>query len=325
VRNARTLLVLGGAAALGLACRGSEKVGDKRGYACAEVSTKDDRAEIELGGAKLVRVGPRGELAVGPGAAIAVASLEGGPPLDLDRVKPPPEVAIAFLVGLGGLPRAALVEILRALSQAAPIVVVPGPRDEPEVVRAAAKEFPRVIDGTVLRALVATTGEGATGIEIVTMPGADDPASLSDHGRGCVLREIDARTLAGRLGPPARGRPRIVVSYGSPARTSSTAGPPTGTEQGKTALDAFHLPPPDPSADDHRGIAGWIVAGPVDTDAVDALVLADGASAPRIPMPRLGTPRTTSAPAVVPPGWLLLDAREGAVGMRSTSASIASD
>lgn len=276
------------AVAPGCRCKGDTKVGDKRAFACAEVPTKDDKADVDLGGgAKLVRVGVRAELTGVPDGPIAITSLQGVGEGGVGPTAPPAGVAAAIVVGLGGLPRAGLAAALSSFAKAAPLVVVAsGPQDEVDVVRAAIGDAgPRVVDGGLVRAL------SVAGVEAVTLPGSDDPSTLPDHGRGCVLRVEDVKALAAKLGPATAGRPRLAVAFAAPSRD----------EQRPGALDGL------------ADVAAWAIAGPLDADADPDLTLAPGARAPLVPVPRATGARTTSVPAVVPAGWLLARAQEGAL------------
>ncbi len=279
-------IALASAIAPGCRCKGGTKVGDKRAFACAEVPAKDEASEIDLGGgAKLVRAGVRAELRGVADGPVAITSFEGGSAGAEQPPAPPAGVAAAIVVGLGGLPRASLAAALTSIAKSAPLVVVAsGPQDEVDVVRAAIGDAgPRVVDGGLVRAL------SVGGLEAVTLPGSDDPSTLPDHGRGCILRDEDVKALAAKLGPKAEGRPRLAVAFAAPSRDPSGPG----------VLDAL------------GDVAAWAIAGPIDAHADPVLVLPPGARAPLVPVPRAIAARTTSAPAVVPPGWLVARAHEG--------------
>lgn len=270
----------------GCRCRGETKVGEKRAFACAEVPSKDAHQELELGdGKKLVRDGVRARVqGVADDAAVAVTSFEGGA-ADLAI---PSGTAAVFVVGLGGLSREKLAAALTATSKRVPLVVaVMGPEDEVDVARnAIADAGSRVVDGGVVRAFA------LAGLELVTIPGSDDPASLADHGRGCVVRPEDTRALAQKLG--AATRPRVALVYAAPSRDPSRP----------LANDAL------------TGVSTWLVGGPIDSDAPPELAIAKGAYAPSIAVPRAAKPRTSSTPGVTPPGMLLLRADGTTVQLR---------
>ncbi len=265
-------------AANGCRCRG-EKVGDKRALACAEVASKSEHKELDLGeGRRLVRDGVRATISgASAEAPVAVTSFEGGA-ADLTL----PAVSAVFVVGLGGLPRDALAAALTALGKRAPVVAVMGPGDDVDGARAAISDAgARVIDGSVARAFT------LAGVELVTLPGSDDAASLADHGRGCVLRADDVRALAQLLGP--KSKPRVSLSYASPSRDPARP----------VATDAL------------TDVTALLVSGPLDRDSPGELAIAPGAPVPLIPVPRARAPRTTSSPGVIAPGYLLVRA-EGA-------------
>ncbi len=274
--------------------KGNATIGDKRAFTCAEVPEKDAHQEVDLGGGrKLVRDGVRAELrGVSPEAPVLVTSLDGGS-ADLD----PRDAALVMVVGLGGLDLATLSRSLRSLSRGGALVVaLAGPRDDVEVVRNALSEVgPSASDGGVVRAVMLPSG-----LEVIALPGSDDPASLAEHGRGCVLRADDLRALAQKLGRAAPGRVRVAVSYSMPR------------------------------ADTLPDVSVWMVGGPYDGDAPDEVTLRAlpaGSSGPsvRLPVPRLLAARTTSAPAVVPPGAAILRVKEGTIVLSRTDASDARD
>ncbi|MGZ3419818.1 MAG: hypothetical protein ACXWUG_31475 [Polyangiales bacterium] len=284
----REVLILGLVLAFG-GCRrkGDTKVGEKRAYACGEVPSRDSKSEIDLGeGKKLVREGVRAELrGVSADAPMIVTSLDGG------RGGPaiPPGISAVFVVGLGGLQREPLAEVLRAISKSAPLVVaIAGPEDEVDLVREAiADAGTRVIDGGVVRAFA------VAGLEAVTLPGSDDPAALGEHGRGCVLRESDVKALAAKIG--AAAKPRIVIAWAPPSRDKTR-----------------------PLAADAIGAASaFFIGGPLDVDAAPDLDLPAGSPAPLIPVPRASAPRTTSTPGLVPPGSLRIRAAGTTLEVRS--------
>ena len=63
-------------------------------------------------------------------------------------------------------------------------------------------------------------------------------------------------------------------------------------------------------------VSAWLVGGPLDRDGAVELALAPGAAPPLLPIPRAVAPRTTSTPGLVPPGFVLLEARGGIVQMK---------
>lgn len=262
----------------GCRCRG-EKVGDKRALACAEVPSKSEHKELDLGeGRRLLRDGARATL-TGTSAETpaAITSFEGGA-ADLTV----PEVSAVFVVGLGGLSRAALAPALTALSKRAPVVAVMGPGDDVDGARAAMSDAgARVIDGSITRAFA------LAGVEIVTIPGSDDPASLAEHGRGCVVRADDVRALAQVLGP--KSKPRVSLVYAAPSRDPARP----------VATDAL------------SDVTAVLVGGPLDRDAPSELAIAPREPVPMIAVPGAASARTTSSPGVIAPGYLLVRA-EGA-------------
>jgi hypothetical protein len=285
----REVLILALVLASG-ACRrkGDTKVGEKRAYACGEVPSRDSKSEIDLGeGKKLVRDCVRAELRGVPAEApLLVTSLDGGK----GAPQIPAGVSAVFVVGLGGLHREPLAEILRAASKSAPLVVaVAGPEDEIDLVREAiADAGSRVVDGGVIRAF------SLAGLEAVTLPGSDDPAALGEHGRGCVLRESDVKALAAKIG--AATKPRVVVAWAPPSRDKSR-----------------------PLAADSIGAASaFFIGGPLDVDAAPDLDLPAGAPVPLLPIPRATAPRTTSTPGLVPPGALRVRATGTTIEVRSS-------
>ncbi len=289
------------AAAPSCRCRGKASVGDKQGYSCAEVPAKDAHEETDLGGGlKLVRDGVRADVRGLPADAFAaVTSFETGiAPLAVPAPGAPTP-AIVFVVGLGGvagLDRPALAGGLAAMAQRTSLVVaVAGPGDDLDVVRAAiADAGKRVVDGAIYRAF------RVGGAEIVTLPGADDPPAIPEHGRGCVLRLEDARALAQKLG--VASAPRVVVAWSAPAR------------------DAAHPSP----ADALPGVAAWLVAGPADDAWASPLEIGSAAPsasaslAPIVAAPRARTARTTSAPARIAPGALSIHVENGTLVLRDS-------
>jgi hypothetical protein len=299
-------LALAIAAAPSCRCRGKASVGDKQGYSCAEVPAKDAHEELDLGGGqKLVRDGVRADLrGVSADAFAAVTSFETGvAPIAL----PTPPPSIVFVVGLGGaagLDRGSLAAGLSMLAQQAALVVaVAGPADDLDVVRAAiADAGKRVVDGAIFRAF------RVGGVELVTLPGGDDPPAIPEHGRGCVLRLEDARALAQKLG--AASAPRVAIAWSAPGR------------------DAAHPSP----ADALPGVSAWIVAGPADdawaspleVGPVSAAATASSSAPPPtspppiVAAPRARTARTTSAPARIAPGATLVRVENGALVLRDS-------
>lgn len=269
----------------GCRCRG-EKVGDKRAVACAEVPTRDAHDELDLGaGKRLIRDGVRASITgVADETPIAVTSFEGGA-TDVDFGA----VSAIFVVGLGGLGRSTLATALTALTKRAPMVVaVMGPGDEVDLSRAAIGDA-HVVDGSAIRAFA------IAGIELVTIPGSDDPASLPENGRGCVVRADDIRALAQKLG--ARSRPRVAVAYAAPSRD-----------------------PARPTASDGLGdVSAWLIAGPLDRDAPSEQLITSGPP-PLIPIPRVSAVRTTSTPSVVAPGYVLVRAEGTAIQIKRNKA-----
>jgi hypothetical protein len=262
----------------GCRCKGETKIGEKRAFACAEVPSKDAHEEIDLGdGKRLIRDGVRVTVrGVTEDAPVAITSFEGGA-ADLSV---PSGTSAVFVIGLGGLSREALAKALTATSKRVPLVVaVMGPEDEVDLARAAIGDAgARVVDGGSLRAF------SLAGLEIVTVPGSDDPASLAEHGRGCVIRPEDTRALMQKLG--AHSRPRVALVYATPSRD-----------------------PARPLANDAlTEVASWFVGGPIDSDAPSELAIAQGSHAPLIAIPRARAPRTSSTPGLTPPGMLLLRA-----------------
>lgn len=262
-------------------------MGEKRAYACGEVPSRDSKSEIDLGdGKKLARDGVRAELrGVAVEAPLLLTSLDGG------RGGPsvPPGTAAVFVVGLGGLGREPLAEVLRATSKSAPLVVaIAGPEDEVDLVREAiADAGNRVVDGGVVRSFA------LAGLEAVTLPGSDDPAALGEHGRGCVLRDLDVKALAAKIG--AASKPRIVIAWAPPSRDKTR-----------------------PLAADAIGPASaFFIGGPLDVDAAPDLDLPAGAPTPLIPVPRAIAPRTTSTPGLVPPGALRVRAAGTTIEVRA--------
>lgn len=299
-RHEGQVLALALAAALfpGCRCRGDTKVGDKRAFACAEVPSRDAHEETDLGdGKRLVRDGVRAVLrGVPEDAPVLVTSFEGasegaaGGPGGVVELAIPKDVAAVFVVGLGRLPREPLARSFEALAKKAPlVVVVPGPEDEVDLVRAAiADSGKRVVDGGVVRALAAAN------LEVVVVPGSDDPSAIAEHGHGCVVRAEDVKALAAKLGARAQGRPRVALVYAAPSRD-----------------------PQNPRANDALSeVSAWLVGGPLDRDGAAELTLPAGSPAPLLPVPRATSPRTTSTPGLVPPGWLLLRAEGGAVQIK---------
>jgi len=268
------------------ACRrkGNATVGDKRAFTCAEVERKDSHEEIDLGsGKKLVRDGVRAELrGAAADAPVLVTSIDGG----VSRLDPQ-NAALVVVVGLGALDRPTLSSALGALAKnGALVVAVAGPQDDVEIVRGAIVDAgAHVVDGGVVRAIV------HAGIELVTLPGSDDPHSLAEHGRGCVLRADDLAALVGKLGRVGAGRARIVASYSA------------------QKLDAI----PDVSA--------WLVAGPYDFDAPEDVRLAAGMPPVRIAIPRMRVARTTSIPATIPAGGALVRIKDSALAISRVEAT----
>lgn len=272
----------------GCRCKGDTKVGEKRAFACAEVPSRDAHDEVDLGeGKRLVRDGVRASIkGVPDDAPVAVTSFEGG----AGEPALPSNVGAVFVVGLGRLPREALAQALSSLAKKVPVVVaVAGPEDEVDLVRAAiADAGKRVVDGGVIRAF------SLGGLEVVTIPGSDDPSTIAEHGRGCVVRAEDVRALSQKLGPRAPNRPRVALVYAAPGRD-----------------------PGNPRANDALAeVSAWLVGGPLDRDGAVELALAPGAAPPLLPIPRAVAPRTTSTPGLVPPGFVLLEARGGIVQMK---------
>lgn len=259
----------------GCRCRG-EKVGDKRAVACAEVPSRDTHAELDLGdGKRLIRDGVRASLqGVANETPIAITSFEGGA-ADVD----PGAVSTIFVVGLGSLERKALAAALTTLTKRAALVVaVLGPADEVDVSRGAiADAGAHVVDGSTLRAF------SMAGVEVVTVPGSDDAASLPENGRGCVVRADDVKALTQKLGP--RSRPRLALAYAAPSRDSTKP----------SAADAL------------TDVQAWLIAGPLDRDAPSEQLIPPGPP-PLIAIPRLFAARTTSTPSVVAPGYILVRA-----------------
>jgi len=297
-RQEGRLLILALAAALssGCRCKGDTKVGDKRAFACAEVPSRDTHEETDLGdGKRLVRDGVRAIVRGVPDDAPTVVTSfegatgatdsEGGSAGVLPARRPielpvPNGVAAVVVVGLGRLAREPLAAALSALAKKAPLVVaVAGPEDEVDFVRAAiADAGKRVVDGGVVRALAISN------LELVVVPGSDDPSSIAEHGRGCVVRVEDVRALASKLGPPVQGKPRVALVHAAPSRD-----------------------PQKPMANDAlNDVTAWLVGGPLDRDGAVELAIPPGVSAPLLPVPRTTAPRTTSTPSLVPPGFLLL-------------------
>ena len=278
--------------------KGQTSLGDKRAYTCGEVPSKDVHEETDLGsGRRLVRDGVRAEVrGVGNDTAVAVTSLDGGPA----ALEGNDALGAIMVIGLGALDRPTTASALAELSRRAPVVVaIAGPQDDVDVVRAAIGDAgARVVDGGVVRALI------VSGMELVALPGSDDASSLADHGRGCVLRDADVRALFAKLGRATAGRPRVVVTYVAPMREPKTPSQP------------------DAMVD----VVAFLVGGPFDGDAAQELSVAPGAPSPVIGVPRLRAARTTSAPARISPGGLLLRVVAGAsgptltVGRSSTSA-----
>ncbi len=286
-----SLLVLG-AALSGCRCRGDTNVGDKRAYACAEVPGRDAHVEIDLGdGKRLVRDGVRAALRGVPEDAPAlVTSFEGAAATGSIDLAVPDGVAVVFVVGLGALPREVLSKALAALAKRVPLVVAaPGPADEVDVVRSAiADAGKRVVDGGEVRALA------VAGLEVVVVPGSDDPSAIAEHGAGCVVRVEDVLALAQRLGPRVGGKARVALVYAAPSRD-----------------------PAAPRANDALAeVSAWLVAGPLDRDGAVELALPPGAPPPMLPLPRATAPRTTSTPGLVPPGFVLLKGDAGVVHLR---------
>lgn len=292
-RHQGQVLALALAAALcsGCRCKGDTKVGDKRAFACAEVPSRDAHDETDLGdGKRLVRDGVRAVLRGVPDDAPAVVtSFDGASSAALDLAVPSGASAV-FVVGLGRLPREPLAAALTALAKKAPLVVaVAGPEDEVDLVRAAiADAGKRVVDGGVVRALAIAN------LEIVVVPGSDDPSMIADHGRGCVVRIDDVRALSAKLGARVGGKPRVALVYAAPSRD-----------------------PQNPRAADALGeVSAWLVGGPLDRDGAVELSIPPGTPAPLLPVPRATAPRTTSTPGLVPPGYLLLRAEGGIVQLK---------
>lgn len=295
-------LALAVAATPSCRCRGKTSVGDKQGYACAELPAKDAHEEVDLGGGrKLVRDGVRAELrGLGADATAVVTSFETG----VAPVALPQGDVVALVAGLGGLDRGSIAAGLSSLAQRAVVVIaVAGPGDDLDAVRAAIGDGgKRVIDGAIVRAL------RVGGAELVTLPGGDDPPALPEHGRGCVLRAEDARALGQKLGPATV--PRVVVAWGAPGRDAARPTP----------------------ADLIPGVTAWLVAGPADdawgtplelgaapagsSAATPAASIAPPTSAPIVAVPRARTPRSTSAPARIAPGAVTLRVENGALVLR---------
>lgn len=283
-------LVASLAAAPSCRCRGKTSVGGKQGYACAEIPAKDVHEETDLGdGRRLVRDGVRAELkGLADGAFAAVTSFETG----VAPVSFASAPAVVFVAGLGGLDRGSLAAGFSNLAQRVGlVVVVAGPGDDLDAVRAAiADAGKRVVDGATVRAL------RVGGVELVTLPGGDDPPAIPEHGRGCVLRLEDARALGLKLGAPAI--PRVLVTWTAPGRDPSRPSP----------------------ADLVPGVSAWLVAGPADDEWSAPLEIPVGASAsiapPIVPTPRARTPRTTSAPARIGPGAVTVRVENGAIVLR---------
>lgn len=305
-------LALAIAAAPSCRCRGKASVGDKQGYSCAEVPAKDAHEEIDLGGGqKLVRDGVRADVRGLPADAFAaVTSFETGiAPIGF----PTPAPSVVFVVGLGGvagIDRGSLAAGLSMLAQRAALVVaVAGPADDLDAVRAAiADAGKRVVDGAVFRAF------RIGGVELVTLPGGDDPPAIPEHGRGCVLRLEDVRALAQKLG--AASSPRVAIAWSAPGR------------------DAAHPSP----ADALPGVTAWLVAGPADDAWASPLEIGSSSSsasapapaassasspastsaAPIVAVPRARTPRTTSAPARIAPGATTIRFENGTLVLRDS-------
>jgi hypothetical protein len=310
-RQARAAALLALALAIAAApschCRGKASVGDKQGYSCAEVPAKDAHEETDLGGGlKLVRDGVRGEVRGLPADAFAaVTSFETGvAPIGFGTPGP----SIVFVVGLGGvagLDRGSLAAGLSMLAQRAALVVaVAGPADDLDVVRAAIADAGKhVVDGAIVRAL------RVGGVELVSLPGGDDPPAIPDHGRGCVLRLEDARALALKLG--AASVPRVAIAWSAPSRDAARPSP----------------------ADAIPGVSAWLVAGPADDAwaspleigpaplaSASAGVVAPPAPtlAPIVAAPRARTARTTSAPARIAPGATSIRVENGVLVLRDS-------
>jgi hypothetical protein len=308
--RAAALLALASAAAVtpSCRCRGKASVGDKQGYACAEVPSKDAHDEVDLGaGRKLVRDGVRAEIrGLAADAQAIVTSFETGVAPVALPAGPGQSDLVVVVAGLGGVDRGSLAAGLSTIAQRAVLVIaVAGPGDDLDVVRAAIGDAgKRVVDGAVVRAV------RVGGVELVTLPGGDDPPALPEHGRGCVLRPDDARALAQKLGPAAA--PRAIVAWSAPGR------------------DPAHPTPADLVPD----ATVWLVAGPADDAWGSPLELGASASAappassasssptpaalraPIVPVPRARTPRSTSAPARVAPGFVTLRVENGALVLR---------
>jgi hypothetical protein len=233
---------------------------------------------------------------VGNETAVLVTSLDGG----AAALEGSDEYGAIAVIGLGALDRGAMAGALGDLSRRAPVVVaIAGPQDDVDVVRAAIGDAgARVVDGGAVRALL------VSGMEVVALPGSDDPSSLADHGRGCALRDSDVRALVAKLGRATAGRPRVVVTYVAPTREPKSPAPP------------------DAMVD----VTAWLVGGPFDGDVSPELTVSPGAPSPVIGVPRLRAGRTTSAPARIPPGGIVLRVVAAAagptltVGRSSTSA-----
>jgi len=281
------LAVLAAALAFaGCRCKGETKVGEKRAFACAEVPSKDEKKELDLGdGKRLIRDGVRASVrGLADDAPVAITSFDGG----AAELAVPAGTGALFVVGLGGLPRDVLARSLTAMSKRVSLVVaVMGPEDEVDVARSAiADAGPRVVDGSSVRAFA------LAGLELVTVPGSDDPASLAEHGRGCVVRVEDVKALAQKLG--ARGRPRVALVYAAPSRNSARP----------LANDAL------------ASVSAWLVGGPLDDDAPEELAIPEGGRAPLIAIPRATLPRTSSNPGVTPPGMIMLRAEGTTVQLK---------
>lgn len=292
-QEGRLLIALALSAAVsGCRCKGETKIGDKRAFACAEVPSKDAHDEIDLGdGRRLVRDGVRAVLrGVPEDQPVLITSFDGG----AAEVPVPSGVAAAFVVGLGRLPREPLAKALGAIAAKTPVVVaLAGPEDEVDLVRGAIGDAgKRVVDGGVVRAL------SIANVEVVSVPGSDDPSSIAEHGRGCVVRAEDVRALASKLGPPSKERPRVAVVYAAPSRDPARP----------LASDAL------------TDVGAWLVGGPLDRDGAVELALPAGAPAPLLPVPRAAAPRTTSTPGLIPRGFLLLRADGGVIQIRRESA-----
>lgn len=273
--------------------RRTTSVGDRRALVCAEIAPARSVDEVKLANGKLLRrVGPAGEL-VGEGdaAAVAITSLDGS--VGVARwtgaaIEPPPSLLV--VAGLGARTRAQLDAAIAGIRAIAPaIVLVAGPEDDVDEVREAITDAGRgVVDGGLWRSLRV----GA--IELVFVPGSDDPSELPDHGRGCASKSDDGAALQAALGP-GRGGHRIVVAHAAPHAATAP-----GLVDGLASVEA------------------WIASGPIDADFPDPISIVAGSTEPalRLPAPRLDRARTTSTPGVVAAGFVLARVEGGALTLR---------